>query len=1211
MVRTNNGSKFVRVGGKVIRKPTSQSQVKRFERVVNIEQTRLQQEALKQEASKLDKVFLDSTFSTTAEFKQELAKIPKEFSQYMKVNISYVDNLQNARINKINSEIQQSIKDENRYDEKGRKAEGDRRDSYRARESGERARQRALQEQLNRLQKGEIIDVNSILSYANDIARYERDRKEARYQQKAQESKIASELAKGGYNITKIEYKNGKPAFATVDGQRVNVQSLSTSQLKNIRLASSVRAEATKKLEAENQKRLDNLKAEINKATTGTKPDTRKLFNLGFTGNEVTQIVAAYETGASLEKIKNLNVNALFQRLEAGKGRTAVDTTTQTQAFKIGVNQELTAASKTSPNFKPLPFTATVDQFNSQYKNLIAERKKVFDSLTKGVQEQVKKDISINVNSIENKALTGQSMTPKEIQQYNILQIAAGEKLNKAQLNNLKQATLVVPAYIYGKNLVIRKQQGEATPLWNDIKEVGREFKAATYDTGAEIGAFLGKSARKSIQASFNYGVRITKEAQKGNFVIDDDIKLLGKNVYKGVTNAADVTKRTALFVKENPVMAGIVVASAVSGTAEALWTKFKKDPVEVTISAFLLKGVKIPKVAAGTPVGRILLEEKFIRGQPKELRPFVRAIIKGAKAQEKLSPTKIKFLKKINFNVVRDLTKIEAAAVSKALKQTDSFIFGSLPARAISKGKTKIPKDVDLATADKKKFVKAFLDNLPKSVRNNYKIKGEKLLGPKGRELFDIKGYDRLRPEQSVFGTGNLPIYEAIAKKGKVISLKQSALSVPTQPLVEIGGIKAIGFGEQTTRKALGTLQVLIEKNPKRAKDPAAFVESLKIQLAALKGQIPKGRLGKILNYPKTLKANQLEKSIKLLESPAFSKALNKAVPGTTKEFPIVTKIKQLVKTNTKKINASVKSKLSKLKGKPKTAPKKAKKVSKKVSKPKTTKKVKKTPKKTPSKIPKSKIPKSRIPKSRIPKSKIPKSKVPKSKVPKSRTPSSKTPSSKTSTSKVPSSKTPTGKTLPSKTPPSKTPPSKTPPSKTPPSRIPPSRVPPTQTPPVRNITIPKFKNLKKGGRRIGYIIQIKDGNKIVGATTKLLPKNRAINLARRIVDKNARVSQQIVRKGYTDIEDVKTTILNQKFRAKKSKNPKVRAEVEKRKYRRDQPLEKKEISKKKKTTKSAPKKAKKVTKKVSKPKSTKKVKKTPKRVSKKRVVKKSSKKK
>ncbi len=129
------------------------------------------------------------------------------------------------------------------------------------------------------------------------------------------------------------------------------------------------------------------------------------------------------------------------------------------------------------------------------------------------------------------------------------------------------------------------------------------------------------------------------------------------------------------------------------------------------------------------------------------------------------------------------------------------------------------------------------------------------------------------------------------------------------------------------------------------------------------------------------------------------------------------------------------------------------------------------------------------------------------------------------------------------------------------------------------------KVKNLPKGGIRIGYIIKVKRSNRIIAQSSTLLPRKRAINLARHITDgKKGRyplgASYDVVAKGKTNIKDVKNLVLGHKFRAKKSKSPKVLRSVEQRKFRADTKAEtsalarERALKKKKKTTKKVKKK-------------------------------------
>lgn len=107
----------------------------------------------------------------------------------------------------------------------------------------------------------------------------------------------------------------------------------------------------------------------------------------------------------------------------------------------------------------------------------------------------------------------------------------------------------------------------------------------------------------------------------------------------------------------------------------------------------------------------------------------------------------------------------------------------------------------------------------------------------------------------------------------------------------------------------------------------------------------------------------------------------------------------------------------------------------------------------------------------------------------------------------------------------------------------------------PVKPVFKIKFKlPKKKSGSRTGYIVNIKKGNRIIKQTTVLLPRNRARNLERTILDNTLQASGEIVPKGKTPFVDVKKVILGNKFRSKRSKKTKVLSDVEKRKFRFDQ---------------------------------------------------------
>ena len=426
-------------------------------------------------------------------------------------------------------------------------------------------------------------------------------------------------------------------------------------------------------------------------------------------------------------------------------------------------------------------------------------------------------------------------------------------------------------------------------------------------------------------------------------------------------------------------------------------------------------------KPLKNNPVGRAILEEKFlITKVPKPFRPTIRAILKAAKAQEGIKPVDISKIKGIDFKAPASMTKAEFKSAIKALRKDKSSVeFGNAANHVISKGKTPKTKDLDVATSNIKDFAKEFIDSLPKAQRGNYILRGQKVLRKDtNRKLFEVKPLDRLIPRKSILtGRGQLPVagrrktIEFLKKKKKgfpelkkpVIKEKVVAdvLQVPTQKLVEIEGIRFVSFGEQTTRKALGTLQVILEKNVRRIKDPEALLIGLKVQVASLKRTRPKTPIGKFRTNSKIKRINA---AIRLLEGKALRKFLEVNKGRIPKRLSKVRQlsIKKLRSVNKRKVSSGVKRELSKLPSR--------------------------LPSKLPSKLPLSKIPLSRIPVSRVPPSRLLPSKVPVSRVPPSRLLPSKVP-----ISRVPLSKIPFSRLIPSKTPISRVPVSKVPISKIP----------------------------------------------------------------------------------------------------------------------------------------------------------------------------------
>jgi len=661
------------------------------------------------------------------------------------------------------------------------------------------------------------------------------------------------------------------------------------------------------------------------------------------------------------------------------------------------------------------------------------------------------------------------------------------------------------------------------------------------------------------------------------------------------------ISLKNAILKPKQTVLSTIQAIRHPVRTIQAMGEEFYIDPVGTiaqyyTYSKALNLGTKAIK---RSPVGRYVQEEMFIRSQPKDVRAPVRAIIKSSKVQEKLNPYKIRTIKKVDFLEVKSLTRAEAKALSKTLAETDTVVFGSVASRTLSKKLTPLPKDVDLATANVRTFNQKFVSNLPAKVRKNYVVGSKiyrrissksKASDPKGvitkggkiyDPILDVKSLNRIFPGRNLLNSkkGFLPVsgyvYDIKGKIAKKFGIRQKKprlvsgkLEIPTQKVQKVGKIRLTGFGEQTTRKGLGTIEVLLKKNIRRAKDPQSFVRGLEVQVRALKKAKPKTKIGKIINKGKIKKLNN---ALKILKSKSFSRLLESKVKGLTKDYPIlkkidVKKLKKIKKVSTIKPKPKI---IPKTKPKPKARPRRIKRI--KVSKkPKSVKRtrphkrkslnVKKTRKssKVPSRRP-SKLP-SRLP-PRKP-SKVPPrrpSKVPPrrpSKVPPRRP--SKVPPRRPS--KVPPrrpSKTPSRP--PSRIPPSR-PPSRIPPSR-PPSRIPPSRPPakPPKKPPKIPIKISRRTKLKRGQ---SFVV---DGRIKVGTKRKIKKLRttfyRGFLAMQKLVDRAIARSFDLIIIGVTRTKDIKKPASLAKFRMRFGKDPRVLTYVEKTRFAIDTKSEKRAL--------------------------------------------------
>src|SRR6056297_2807285 len=619
----------------------------------------------RQEANRVikevDKQFLEGNFGTLKQAQDYYNKLPEFIKRRTSENPQkLLERKKQPYIDRINSLKRQVRKSST----KG--LTGMKKVKKKARIKGKDAERRFLQDVLNRVNKGEFIDFGLAKS-------------EARKVRKATEDSIKL----GGFNKLSPEERGVKSASSLQVSQPTKLD-LTIAQNSLNTLASG--KELTKS-QLERAKKLGVTQKEIDQARLfaikkeevqkGKKPTFRDLTNAGLSNAQANEVVKLFNEGKGAEAFKNLNTDKFFKFIRENPN-VKVDNTAQVQAFKIAVNKEFESAT----SYKPLPFTSSVKTFEKQYNKLLAEREKLKKQI--GNIDKVNKKINANFKSLQNKALTGQSMTPKEIEAYrksfdpkttNKENAQALARSLKEQLKALGSAgkTIVVSPVVYGRNLRIRFENGENNPLFNDIKEFAKGFKSTAIDPIVFLIKAGLKGGKVTVSSAYNYGKRITKEAQKGNFVIDDDLKKsaqyfnkLGKKITKKENLLAG-----AIFLGAVAIAAPTAITSAIKKGKKSLINAYQKNPARVLgqISGFLLQGTLISKT-----VGAVLtikkLSPSFIA--LKKNRDLVALGLKNAIKNNKLllksgSITKKQFDK--NIKIISKAQK-EFKKINKLIKE-------------------------------------------------------------------------------------------------------------------------------------------------------------------------------------------------------------------------------------------------------------------------------------------------------------------------------------------------------------------------------------------------------------------------------------------------------------------------------------------------------------------------------------------------------------
>jgi len=794
----------------------------------------------------------------------------------------------------------------------------------------------------------------------------------------------------------------------------------------------------------------------------------------------------------------------------------------------------------------------------------------------KKINEEIVKDIFLKQNTIENKILTGQSVTPQQFKQFEINLKKTNKELSKKELDNLVK--VIISPVNYGRNLVIRNQGGEKNPFANDIKSFTLGFKKTTVDLVSDLVKLGWKGSEFSVKSAFNYGKRIQREAQKGNFVLDDDLKKVITPIFRGAKTAVQKTNAAIKFTKKEPLAAAIIVATAIGsgisvvGNTGKNITKltvqtYKSNPADffgqaagLLLGGEVLKGIGIgvSKVSNSKVLKSVLHSQKFSSNKFVVKTDLVTGISKIS------GNTKGTFLNGKKFT-----TKYRITVNSKTKKVTGQL--------RTTSGKKTIVEQVNLI--DKPGF---YLN--PKTGAKVPKI----LAGIKSRRitlkqttLTPLKGTERTFIQNGVVASTKdadfTSIITRIINNHKKISIRTGTIRLSSATQNEITKIK--NFATQFT-KQVGKVKRTTQSKPLTKTEITRlknFIETVGVE--NLKGLDRRIKIAKVLGVRKT---SQLLKPLeRIVDKLGQVKkiTITKGKATFKGEIIKVNKVKRRFKLNikTRKLSDLRKSKKASIS----LIQNNQLELLNKQGKSLRIKQIIEIPalqSSFPLTIP-------RLEKLRI----LGKSTILLRNLGLLQKLSSvlkPTVATIKQTNKIILAvkqdivlinkviQTAQVKNLPKVATILKT--------------ISISRtVPKVQNKavipkivkgsPAKVVKIPtiglSIKSLPKGGLRKGYIIKVKKENRILSQSQKTLPLKRATNLAREITDGSKGryplgASYDLIPKGKTAIKDVKKLVLENKFRAKKSKKPtKVLRSVEKKKFRADTPQEKRALSKLKKS--------------------------------------------
>lgn len=493
------------------------------------------------------------------------------------------------------------------------------------------------------IKKGNIISIKDAQRYASDYTKGKR-----RLREDKENENIIKNLDKA--NITSINYETG---VIKANGKEIKI---GKDKVKDLNL--SVLKKVNQKSKNQTIKFITNPEVFLNSqsdkylnANSLERKNIQQNLIKDYGKDTLSKVLEVANLKRDSKKFSLQDIKKIGEKLE---NRTSRITVSEAPLFKLQVNTLLKEQNKSTikGDFKPLPLTASINEYSKELKRL----NKFNEDIKKKITEVKKIDLeqfkSGTFENIENKLLTKQTVTSKEKQLY-LAQISKSNKeLTTKQLNLGKK--IVSSPVNYGKSLVIRAQTGEKNPLFNDTKSFVTGVKKGAIDPLVDLVKGTGRLSLKTVNSAFNYGKRLSSEAQKGNFVLDDDIKKIFNTIDKGAKTIDKKAVKIRDFVKKNPkesaLLAGIAVGSGliIAGnlgkkTTKDLYKIYQDNPPEFlgqVVGLTLGQGL-ITKTAIKGVKDVSILKQKYAK-EINELKRY----FKEGQFQKKLDKI---FKKKIN----------------------------------------------------------------------------------------------------------------------------------------------------------------------------------------------------------------------------------------------------------------------------------------------------------------------------------------------------------------------------------------------------------------------------------------------------------------------------------------------------------------------------------------------------------------------------------